>query len=68
MDDLWRGEVTVIRMSPKAILVNYENDEQWVPKSQIHDDSGVYSKTAIGNTGELVMPRWLAEKKGWAEK
>jgi hypothetical protein len=65
MEDLWRGEVKLLRKSTKAILVVYEGDEQWIPKSQIHDDSGIYGQTAIGNTGELVIPAWLAAKKSW---
>lgn len=33
----------------------------WIPKSQIHDDSEVWKK---GQTGALVITRWIAEQKG----
>lgn len=64
--DMWRGEAMIIRHSVKAILVNHENEEQWIPNSQIHDDSEIWEKSTIGETGSLVIPLWLAEKKGWA--
>lgn len=35
---------------------------QWVPKSQIHDDSEVYKS---GTSGKLVVTQWLAEQRGW---
>lgn len=65
MDDLWRGEVTLLRKSAKALLVDREGDEQWVKNSQIHDDSEIYEETQLKESGELVIPTWLAEKKGW---
>jgi hypothetical protein len=44
-----------------AILCRFETgDEEWIPKSQIHDDSEVTTK---GDTGELVIPHWLACEK-----
>jgi hypothetical protein len=48
----------------KAILVNVPDldDEVWVPKSQLDDDSEVYK---LGTDGTLVVSDWLAEKKGW---
>lgn len=60
----WSGEVVVIESTPKALLVEYEGEEIWVPKSQIQDDSEIYSAKQIGETGELVIPYWLAEEKG----
>ena len=60
----WEGEVTVVRESEKALLVDYEGEEFWVPKSQIHADSEIYSSRQVGETGNLVLPYWLAEKKG----
>lgn len=48
----------------KALLINFGDDEkEWVPKSQIHDDSEVYKE---GHAGRLVITRWIAEQKGWA--
>ncbi len=35
---------------------------EWIPKSQIDDDSEVF---ALGGEGTLVVTLWLAETKGW---
>lgn len=60
----WSGEVEVKRASAKALLVVYETQEIWIPKSQIDDDSSIYSSRQVGETGELVLPEWLADEKG----
>jgi len=65
MADLWKGEVTVVSHGKKAMKVSYENEDAWIPYSQVHDDSTVYEKTDPGETEELVIPLWLAEAKGW---
>jgi oxalate decarboxylase/phosphoglucose isomerase-like protein (cupin superfamily) len=46
----------------KAILVEIEGEKMWVPKSQIHDDSEVYSKEH--GDGDLVVTEWWATQKG----
>lgn len=49
-----------------AILVVDEDDnEVWIPESQIDADSEIWSFTDIGTQGKLVIPEWLAKKKGW---
>lgn len=60
----WEGEVTVVRETDKALLVRYEGEDIWIPKSQIHADSEIYSSKQVGETGTLVLPYWLAEEKG----
>lgn len=45
----------------RAILVMIEGTEHWVPKSQLHDDSEVYSKR---DCGKLVMSKWIAKQRG----
>ncbi len=50
-----------IRETPKAILVVIEDDEVWVPKSVVHDDSEVYEE---GHEGTLVLHEWWARKEG----
>lgn len=52
--------VTVIRDTEKALLVEIEGEEVWIPKKMIDDDSEVYK---IGTEGTLVIPLWLAEEK-----
>jgi hypothetical protein len=54
-------EVTVYivrdRKQDKAILVEHSGLEIWLPKSQIEYD---FSE---GETGELLLPEWLAIEK-----
>lgn len=60
------GDCQVIRETEKAILVVLEDDgerEIWIPKTQIHDDSEVWKE---GQTGELIVKAWFAEKEGLA--
>lgn len=55
------------RETDAAILVrtrdaDAEWAEEWIPKSQVHDDSEVYLK---GHTGVLTVTGWFARKRGW---
>ena len=56
-----------IRATDKAILVRIADEEEhWIPQSQIHDDSEVWKD---GDKGALVIKTWWAEKEGldkWA--
>lgn len=46
-----------------ALLVTMPtNEDVWIPKSVIHDDSEVWR---VGQHGKLVVYTWFAEKKGW---
>lgn len=38
------------------------DEEIWIPKSQITDDSEVYKS---GTSGELIVTEWFARKQGW---
>ena len=49
--------------SEKALLVDIDGDEHWIPKSQVHDDSEVYSKETSGD-GALIISEWIAKQKG----
>jgi hypothetical protein len=53
--------VTVVMEKEKALLVEVEGEQIWIPKSQIHDDSEVYK---ADTEGTLVIPEWLAKEKG----
>ena len=62
----WNDEVTVtaervIRKTDKAILVQLEDRQLWIPQSQISDNSEVYD---VGHTGDLILSPWFAEKEG----
>ncbi|KKM80894.1 hypothetical protein LCGC14_1335340 [marine sediment metagenome] len=50
------------RTDKGAVLVVYQDDQQWIPKSQIHPHSGI-----PWEPGEryLVISRWIAGLKGW---
>lgn len=56
-------DVKALRETEKALLVEIEGEEFWLPKSQIDDDSEVYKEDTEGT---LVIPMWLAEKMGLA--
>jgi len=47
-----------------AILVEAPDfdEPEWIPQSQIDDDSEVYKR---GTEGTLIVTDWLAEKRGW---
>lgn len=53
-----------IKDTGKAILVEApEFDEpQWIPQSQVHEDSEVYGE---GDEGCLIITDWWAAKQGW---
>ena len=52
-------DVTVKHETDKALLCVIEEDEYWVPKSQISEDSEVYNKES---TGTLIVSQWWAEQ------
>lgn len=49
-----------------AILVEAPifDEPQWIPFSQVDEDSEVYKK---GDEGVLIVSDWLAEKEGWSD-
>ncbi len=57
------GEAECVHDSGKALKCRIDGvGEEWVPQSQIHDDSEVYGN---GDRGTLVVSTWYAEQKGW---
>ena len=61
------GEVKVVRTTDGAILVKDGDldDETWIPKSVVHDDSEIYGNPDIGEQGEMIVETWFARKEGW---
>ena len=57
------GDAVVLRETAKAVLVEVDGGQTWIPKSCIHDDSEVWN-TENGE-GELVVKAWFARKEGW---
>ena len=58
-------DVRAIRETDAALLCtggDLGDDEVWVPKSQIHDDSEVFEE---GHEGGLAVKAWYGRKKGW---
>lgn len=56
-------DISVAKETDKAILVEIEGEEFWVPKSVIHEDSEVKEE---GTEGILIVKRWWAENNGLA--
>ena len=60
------GPAKVLRATDKALLVSLDGEEEvWVPKSVIHDDSEVYSEKA--DEGDIVVLAWWAKNNGYWE-
>jgi hypothetical protein len=57
------GQARVLRATTKALLVEVDGEQTWVPKSCIHDDSEVWRDDS--EPGELVVKAWFARKEGW---
>jgi hypothetical protein len=60
-------DAVVVHETEKALRIRSDDleEEVWVPKSQIHDDSDVYDSGDGSGPGRLVVSKWLAEKNGW---
>lgn len=58
------GRVQVVRATSKALFVHIDEDdnEVWIPKSVIHDDSEVWQEDS--EPGEMVVAAWFARKEG----
>lgn len=59
------GEAVCVAETDKAIKVRLADEEElWVPKSCVHDDSEVYSMKNA--EGDLIVKTWWGEKNGRA--
>lgn len=61
MEDCRIYDVFAQAETDKALLCVIDNQEFWIPKGQITDDSEVWRK---GDEGLLVVTHWIAEQKG----
>lgn len=62
-------DAKVIKEGENALLVevlddSLDEDEVWIPFSQITKDSEV---TGEGDEGTVAVTDWLARERGWAE-
>ena len=54
-------DVIATKDSGKALLCKIDEEDVWIPHSQIDDESEVFKE---GDTGTLVISLWIASKKG----
>lgn len=62
------GKARAKRWTAKAVLVILEDrddEEKWIPISQIHDDSELYDTD--NSVGRLVVNKWFADMNGLTE-
>lgn len=45
----------------KAILVDVDGEDYWIPLSQVDEESEVFEK---GDQGDLIITEWIAQQKG----
>ena len=60
-EKVWLSGVEALRSTTAAVLCLIEDEEVWIPQSQIDDESEVWEE---GDQGTLVISQWLADKKG----
>lgn len=58
----WEIEVTFIKETEKGILLEYEGEEAWFPKSQVEM---LDEPDEEGDTIRVKIPEWLLSKEGW---
>jgi len=54
---------TYIRSSDRAILIEVDGEQDWIPKSQIIDASVDLDDLEKGDPVTITIPEWLAEEK-----
>ena len=54
--------MTCIAETEAAILVQIDDEEVWIPRSQLHPEDNEVRE--VGDVGELVITEWIAEEKG----
>jgi len=64
-DDFIEIEATAVAVTAKAVCLDYNGDEQWVPRSQTDIDPS--DPIAKGDVLSVGIKKWLLKQKGWAE-
>ena len=59
-EELFRIEAFILRHTPKAVLIKYEGEEIWLPRSQLVDDEELPQE----GQAEVRMTAWIAKEKG----
>lgn len=60
------GEALVLTVTEKAVLVQVEGEEIWVPKSILHEDSEIDEESEKDDEGDVLVKTWWAEQEGYA--
>lgn len=60
-EEIFSIEAFVLRQTPKAVLVRYEDEEYWLPRSQLIDDEDLPQEGAA----RVKMTAWIAKEKGF---
>jgi hypothetical protein len=58
-------DVTSLRQTAKALLVDIDGAETWIPQSVISEDSEIYK---ADQTGTLIVAHWWAKKAGLVDE
>ncbi len=53
-------DVEILRETGKALMVEVEGEEIWLPISQVKPDP----EHEVGYVGEISITEWIAEQKG----
>ena len=59
-----KGKCTYETQAAIKVQLDDETEERWIPKSQVHEDSEVYSSEEGEHEGSVVVTKWFAEKEG----
>lgn len=54
----------IIHITDRAVLFEIDGSEEWLPKSQIENLDDI-EEHDVKTPGEVSVPRWLAEDRGW---
>lgn len=61
-DEVYEVEVdVVVAATAKALLCSIDNEEVWLPRSQIVEGD----LEGVGDRGSVLIKAWLAREKGW---
>ena len=62
MTELADVDVDVLAVGDNAIPVSDGDNEGWVAKSLIDEESNITGESEKGDSGNLVIPQWKAEE------
>ena len=58
------GAGRVVNTTDKALLVEVDGSETWLPKSVLHEDSEIAEDAGVDDEGLVVVKKWFADKEG----